>query len=68
MKIAETIQNLIDGHERSVVIGVTGVAVNAAEVASGQPDETARKSGERRLSLNGIKDFGDGKHVRLLNN
>ena len=55
--------NLVDDHRLAAGESVRGVAVGAAEVAAGEPDEGARQPGEGALALNAQVDFVNQQRV-----
>jgi hypothetical protein len=55
------VYNPIQSHLRSLFIGITGVAVGTAQVATGQADEDARTAGIRGFPLEAVKDLVDFK-------
>ena len=55
---------LVDRHLGAAVEGVGRVAPDATQRAAGQPDERARQSGARRLSLDRLEDLRDAEGRR----
>jgi len=53
------VDNRGDVPQGSFLISVTGVAVGAAEVAAGQPDEDAGNAAEGGFTLDAVKDLID---------
>jgi hypothetical protein len=55
----DSFNNPVDFIFLAFVIGITGVAIGASEIAAGQPDKNTRPARIRRLALDTVEYFVD---------
>ena len=62
-QFAHFCQDFLQRHFFAFGEGVGGVAIGAAQIAGGEPDENARQAGEGAFALQAQIDFVDDQRV-----
>src|SRR5579883_608991 len=60
---ADPCEDFSDRQMAAFVKGVFGIAPDAAQIASGEPDEDARQAGPSRLALDTVKDLVNAQAI-----